>query len=48
MLMEEVKKRRLEQVDRPRELPVSTTETSRAILLHYERQVEGLPGWKRP
>ena len=47
MLMDEAKKRRLDQWIGPESFTVSTVETGRQIELYYEREVEVLPGWKK-
>lgn len=47
MLMKEVRNRRLDDWIHPGSFRVSTTETSRRIILHYEREVQVLPGWKK-
>jgi len=47
MLMKEVRERRLDTWIRRENFTVSTTETSRRIILRYERPAEVLPGWKR-
>ena len=47
MLMKEVRNRRLDDWIRPNSFRISTTETSRRIILHYEREVQVLPGWKK-
>jgi hypothetical protein len=47
MLMDEVKKRRLNQWIGPESFAVTTTDFNRQIELYYEREVEILPGWKK-
>ena len=47
MLMDEVKKRQLQQWIGPESFQVNTTDSYRTIDLYYEREVEILPGWKR-
>jgi hypothetical protein len=47
MLMKEVRERRLDYWIGKDNFRISTTETSRRIVLHYEREAEVLPGWKR-
>jgi len=47
MLMDEVKKRRLNQWIGPESFTVTTTDFNRQIQLYYEREVEILPGWKK-
>jgi hypothetical protein len=47
MLMKEVRERRLDYWIGRENFRISTTDTSRRIVLHYERQAEVLPGWKR-
>jgi hypothetical protein len=47
MLMKEVRERRLDTWIGRESFSVSTTETSRRIILAYERTAEVLPGWKR-
>ena len=47
MLMKEVRERRLDTWIGRENFRVSTTGTGRRIILHYERQAEVLPGWKR-
>jgi len=47
MLMKEVRNRRLDDWIRPGSFRISTTETSRRIILRYEREVQVLPGWKK-
>jgi hypothetical protein len=47
MLMKEVRERRLDYWIGRDNFRISTTETSRRIVLHYEREAEVLPGWKR-
>ena len=47
MLMDEVKKRRLEEWIGPESFTVSTIDTGRQIQLYYEREVEILPGWTK-
>jgi hypothetical protein len=47
MLMKEVRDRRLDYWIRRENFQISTTGTSRRIVLRYERPAEVLPGWKR-
>ncbi|HSB61210.1 MAG TPA: hypothetical protein VLI67_05795 [Vicinamibacteria bacterium] len=47
MLMREVRNRRLDDWIKRGSFKISTTETSRRIVLAYEREVLVLPGWKR-
>jgi len=47
MLMKEVRNRRLDDWIKPGSFRISTTETSRRIILRYEREVQVLPGWKK-
>jgi hypothetical protein len=47
MLMDEAKKRRLDQWIGPESFEISTTDHDRQIRLYYEREVEVLPGWKK-
>jgi hypothetical protein len=47
MLMKEVRERRLDTWIGRENFIISTTETSRRIILGYERTAEVLPGWKR-
>jgi len=47
MLMKEVRERRLDYWIRRENFQVSSTSTSRRIVLSYERPAEVLPGWKR-
>jgi len=47
MLMKEVRNRRLDDWIKRGSFKVSTTDTSRRIILAYEREVLVLPGWKR-
>lgn len=47
MLMKEVRDRRLDYWIRRDNFLISTTDTSRRIVLRYERPAEVLPGWKR-
>ncbi len=47
MLMKEVRERRLDYWIGRDNFRISTTDTSRRIVLHYERVAEVLPGWKR-
>jgi hypothetical protein len=47
MLMDEVKKRRLNEWIGPESFTVTTTDFNRQIQLYYEREVEILPGWKK-
>ena len=47
LLMKEVRERRLDTWIRRENFTISTTETSRRIILRYERPAEVLPGWKR-
>jgi hypothetical protein len=47
MLMDEAKKRRLDQWIGPESFSISTTEHDRQIQLYYERDIEILPGWTR-
>jgi len=47
MLMDEVKKRQLQQWIGPESFQVNTTDFNRTIDLYYEREVDVLPGvWK--
>lgn len=47
MLMKEVRERRMDTWIGRDSFRISTTETSRRIILTYERTAEVLPGWKR-
>ena len=47
MLMKEVRERRMDYWIGRDNFRVSTTDTSRRIILHYERKAEVLPGWKK-
>jgi hypothetical protein len=47
MLMKEVRNRRLDDWIKPGSFRISTTDTSRRIILRYEREVQVLPGWKK-
>ena len=47
MLMKEVRERRLDAWINRQSFAVSTTDTSRRIMLVYERPAEVLPGWKK-
>jgi hypothetical protein len=47
MLMKEIRERRLDTWIGRANFRISTTETSRRIILAYERPAEVLPGWKR-
>ena len=47
MLMDEAKKRRLDQWIGPESFEISTTDHDRQIQLYYERAIEILPGWTR-
>ena len=47
MLMDEVRKRRLDEWIGPESFTISTIETGRQIQLYYERDVEILPGWTK-
>jgi hypothetical protein len=47
MLLKEVRNRRLDDWIKPGSFRISTTETSRRIILRYEREVQVLPGWKK-
>ena len=47
MLMDEAKKRRLDQWIAPESFEISTTDHDRQIRLYYERDIEILPGWTR-
>jgi len=47
LLMDDVKKRKLQQWIGPESFSVSTTDFNRTIDLYYEREVEILPGWKK-
>ena len=47
MLMDEAKKRRLDQWIGPESFEISTTDHDRQIQLYYERDIEILPGWTR-
>jgi hypothetical protein len=47
MLLKEVRNRRLDEWIKPGSFRISTTETSRRIILRYEREVQVLPGWKK-
>ncbi len=46
MLMDEVKRRRLQEWIGPESFQVITTDHDRQIKLYYEREIEVLPGWK--
>jgi hypothetical protein len=47
MLMDEVRKRRLNAWIGPESFTITSSDTSRQIQLYYEREVEVLPGWKK-
>jgi hypothetical protein len=47
LLMKEVRERRMDQWIGPKSFRISTTDTSRRILLNYERETQILPGWKK-
>jgi hypothetical protein len=47
MLMKEVRERRMDEWIGRENFRVSTTDTSRRIILNYERTAEVLPGWKK-
>jgi hypothetical protein len=47
MLMDEVRKRRLDPWIGPESFAISTTDHDRQIELYYEREVQVLPGYKR-
>jgi hypothetical protein len=47
MLMKEVRERRMDTWIRQDSFSISTTDTSRRIIMRYERPAEVLPGWKR-
>ena len=47
MLMDEVRKRRLDEWIGPESFTISTTDHDRQIELYYERDVEILPGWTK-
>ena len=47
MLLDEAKKRRLDEWIGPESFTISTTEHDRQIQLYYERDVEILPGWTK-
>jgi hypothetical protein len=47
MLMKEVRERRLDPYVRPSNFQIITTETSRRIRYHYEREAHVLPGWRK-
>ncbi len=46
MLMDEVKRRRLQEWIGPESFQITTTDHDRQIKLYYERETEVLPGWK--
>ncbi|HVO12300.1 MAG TPA: hypothetical protein VMX54_16275 [Vicinamibacteria bacterium] len=46
MLMDEVKRRRLQDWIGPESFQIITTDHDRQIKLYYERETEVLPGWK--
>jgi hypothetical protein len=45
MLMKEVRERRLDEWLNRNSFRISTTETSRRIVVYYEREAKVLPGW---
>jgi hypothetical protein len=47
MLMDEARRRRLDEWIGPESFKISTTDRGRRIDLYYEREVEVLPGWKK-
>jgi hypothetical protein len=47
MLMKEVRERRMDYWIGRDNFRISTTDTGRRIVLHYERPAEVLPGWKK-
>jgi hypothetical protein len=47
MVMKEVRERRLEAWIGKSNISVNTTETSRRIIITYEREAKVLPGWER-
>ncbi len=47
MLLDEARKRRLDEWIGPESFTISTTDHDRQIQLYYERDVEILPGWTK-
>jgi hypothetical protein len=47
LLMDETRKRRMDQWIGPESFKISTTDHDRQIQLYYEREAEILPGWKK-
>lgn len=47
LLMDETRKRRMDQWIGPESFRISTTDHDRQIQLYYEREAEVLPGWKK-
>jgi hypothetical protein len=47
MVMKEVRERRLDPWIGKSQISVNTTETSRRIIITYEREAKVLPGWDR-
>src|SRR5262245_6477671 len=47
ILMKEVRERRLDTWIQAKSFRVSTTDVNRRIILHYEREAQVLPGWRK-